>query len=59
MLVVGGSRDWREGPPLSTEVLYPTGSDGWKLITGQSQLKYKYVGTKLITMDNIIYMIGK
>ena len=59
MLVVGGSLVWGEGgPPLSTEVLYPTGSDGWKLITGQSQLKHQYVGTKLITMDNIIYMIG-
>ena len=59
MIVVGGSLVWGEGgPPLSTEVLYPTGSDGWKLITGQSQLKHQYVGTKLITMDNIIYMIG-
>ena len=56
MLVVGGSRDWREGPPLSTEVLYPTGSDGWKLITGQSQLKYKYVGTKLINYNGQHYL---
>ena len=57
MVVVGGfgnkAANWK--PLHSTEVWSP-GSTGWMLI--KEKLKREYVGTKLVTMDNIIYMIG-
>ena len=60
MLVVGG---WgrnldKWGPIESTEVMLSSGFKKWRLVPGKTPKRF-LLDTKLVTLDNTLYMIGK